>query len=344
MLTSVLLTIMRGQLVHLMLATKSQPSTPPPAMAAGGFEDMVEELSVNGYALLRLDEHQHHGIIPRAFNLAREEFEWASSQPSIDPGEDSSGWTGYHSATTRNGRYNARREGFVWSNGEQFDVDIDEPRRRSFNEATQDLFHVLHNLGTTVMNEIERRLTLPPDYFQQEFGPTCSSSQWHIKRYVDDEEGVGREEDDEKVLLPMHTDPSLVSVVVIDREGVQDGGMGLEVYGASSKSWSPVHFSGHKVAIVFVGHYLSYITKGTGLFPASKHRVVEWRTPGGDRCRRQRMAATLFVRPRPNAIMKPVPSPLNVPGAVTGKKPPTFAALNAKVARNYMKSKKRSKG
>mmetsp|Transcript_4617 Transcript_4617/g.10362 ORF Transcript_4617/g.10362 Transcript_4617/m.10362 type:complete len:343 (-) Transcript_4617:360-1388(-) len=324
-----------------------------------GFETCAEELSVNGYALLRLDElcqHQQHDVIPRAFDLAREELDWTAAEktvpPSIDPAEDSSGWTGYHSATTRHyhyGRYNQNREGFVWSNGEQFDADIDDPRRRSFNEATHDLFHVLHNIGKNVMEAIEQRLIIQHGYFQQEFGPTCSSSQWHLKRYVDEGDGSimveGGFVDDENVLLPIHTDPSLVSVVVIDREGVQDGGMGLEVYEASSKSWREITCSGHKVAIVFVGHYLSFIAKNTGLFPASKHRVVKWRTSGGSRCRQQRMAATLFVRPRPNAIMKPLPSPLNiVAGAVSGKTPPTFAALNARVARNYMKSKKRSKG
>ena len=359
----------RGLLVHLVLATKSQQVSSfergatrtahqrPPAMA-NPFDQCAEELSVNGYAFVRLDEllcqhqQQHDRRVQRAFDLAREAFECASAQQTIDPTEDSSAWTGYHSATTTNGRYNQHREGFVWSNGEQLDADIDEPFGRSFSEATHDLFQILHDVvATNVMRAIEQRLVLPPGYIQQEFGPTCSSSQWHLKRYVD-EEGVGsiREEgdfvDDEKVLLPMHTDPSLVSVVIIDREGVQDGGMGLEVYKASSKSWREVAFSGHKVAIVFVGHYLSYVAKGTGLFPASKHRVVEWRTSGGFRTpNQQRMAATLFVRPRPNAIMRPLPSPLNaVAGAVSGKAPPTFAAWNARVARNYMKSKTRSKG
>ncbi|EJK49303.1 hypothetical protein THAOC_31840, partial [Thalassiosira oceanica] len=63
-----------------------------------GFETCAEELSVNGYALLRLDElcqHQQHDVIPRAFDLAREELDWTAAEktvpPSIDPAEDSSG-------------------------------------------------------------------------------------------------------------------------------------------------------------------------------------------------------------------------------------------------------------
>lgn len=108
---------------------------------------------------------------------------------------------------------------------------------------------------------------------------------------------------------------------------------------------------GHDVAIIFVGSVLSHLARGRGgSFPAAKHRVVK-RPGGGTRFADGgggggRMAATLFVRPRPDAIMRPIPS-VHLGGvgdddtAKTKKSPPTFRVWNARVARNYMKKKKK---
>jgi len=57
------------------------------------------------------------------------------------------------------------------------------------------------------------------------------------------------------------------------------------------------------------------------------------------------MAATLFVRPQPGAYMKTLPSKyIEHGGASSTKLPPTFRVWNARVAKNYMKKKKKQKG
>jgi hypothetical protein len=54
------------------------------------------------------------------------------------------------------------------------------------------------------------------------------------------------------------------------------------------------------------------------------------------------MAATLFVRPNGDAIMKPLPSPyLNISNDELQKHHPSFRVWNARVAKNYMKKKKK---
>ena len=109
--------------------------------------------------------------------------------------------------------------------------------------------------------------------------------------------------------------------------------------------WKEISHHGHDVAVIFVGSVLSYLTKGQ-LFSAAKHRVVDWNkksTAGMDGNVNTfvdaRMAATLFVRPHANALMKTLPSPQLQVGEAK-KNIPTFCVWNARVARNYMKKKK----
>ena len=331
---------------------------------------------------------------------------YCRGSPLIDPASDSGSWTGYHNAAVVNGRYNEFREGFVFSNGEMFDVAIknegtksvesesrpseigmsDQGKRLSensnlvgnFNQDMNGLFHIMHNVvANGVLRAIERRLDLPYLYFQNEVGPTDTSSQWHMKRYIvdlslegnDANETVARDshtdastKSDAEIFLPVHTDPSLISVVVLDRPGKNEGAMGLEAFSpnklldalsndnqSSGGTWKEISYHGHDVATVFVGSVLSYLTKGQ-IFPAVKHRVVNW----GIDCQNKdaditdkntgngtRMAATLFVRPQGDALMKILPSPhLHVDVKPT-KVPPTFRSWNARVAKNYMKKKQK---
>ena len=86
-----------------------------------------------------------------------------------------------------------------------------------------------------------------------------------------------------------------------------------------------------------MGSVLSYLTKGPNgsLLSAAKHRVVNCNSLDSD----GRMAATLFVRPNPDALMKTLPSPRLHTDEVQ-KNPPTFRTWNARVAKNYMRKKK----
>ncbi|KAL7460838.1 hypothetical protein ACHAXS_001278 [Conticribra weissflogii] len=250
--------------------------------------------------------------------------------------------------------------------------------KMNFEQDMKDLFHLMHNVvAEGVLRAIERRLSLPRLYFHNQLGPTKSASQWHMKRYIIDTER-GNDEQDEKfesennnpgshsgngvdIFLPVHTDPSLISVVILDRPGVNSNAMGLEVFSATQPkrnqdeptgnfTWRELPVHGHDVAIIFVGSVLSYLTKGQ-IFPALKHRVVDWRSKTkGDNgyyiCRShdERLAATLFVRPHGNALMKTLPSPHLDIDAKMSNTPPTFSVWNSRVAKNYMKKKRRQKG
>jgi hypothetical protein len=67
-------------------------------------------------------------------------------------------------------------------------------------------------------------------------GPTDNSSQWRVKQFVEAKElpteikepTTTKAADDENVLLPMHADPSIISVVIHDSPGSDSGAMGLE--------------------------------------------------------------------------------------------------------------------
>eukprot|EP00986_Skeletonema_menzelii_P007832 scaffold3117_cov208-Skeletonema_menzelii.AAC.1 len=275
------------------------------------FDKCVHDLEINGgYALLPLSEllSSSNNAVSNAFDTARCAFDEiklesddectvdGSSIPLIDPSTDSGGWTGYHKASHLNGRYNQHRQGFVFSNGELLKLhsNID------FESDTKQFFHFVHDVvASGVLRAIERRLELPESYFDKELGPTDNASQWHLKQYqVDeldepssDETTPLSQQHDQKVLLPMHTDPSLISVVIIDSPRVLEGGKGLEVFQTNcakvtspnendckpkknSGTWKAITHHGRDVAIIFVGSVLSYLTKGQ-VFSAIKHRVVD---------------------------------------------------------------------
>ena len=306
------------------------------------FDRCVHDLELNGgYALLPLSELQastsSNIIISTAFEQARCALDEITSSsgttkcqlPVIDPSTDSGSWTGFHEAATINGRYNAHRKGFVFSNGELFGLES----MPEFKNNLQQLFHFCHDVvATGVLRAIERRLELPDDYFDKELGPTANSSQWHLKQYHVNE-SIDATEMSQSVLLPTHTDPSLISVVIIDSPEVNKGGKGLEVY--EKDKWTEVSHHGHDIAIIFVGSVLSYLTKQQ-VFSAIKHRVVN----DSHGHVNERMACTLFVRPCPDAQMKMLPSKY-INQHESSKQPPTFETWNRRVSKNYMKQQKK---
>lgn len=338
------------------------------------FDRCVQELELNGYALMSLHTlaccDDSGKTINSAFAIARNALaneEKHKSVPQIDPSSDSSCWTGYHSAAVVNGRYNQYREGFVFSNGDMFDVNMNQDNvgeELMFEKEMGNLFRIMHNdISNEVLRAIERRLELPNLYFHQEFGPTDNASQWHMKRYVVNfeqremqNEGVPINNESKssdivepEIFLPVHTDPSLISVVILDEIGTKEGGLGLEVYhplkntitqqNSSGGTWKGISHHGHDVAIIFIGSVLSFLTKNQ-IFSATKHRVVNWMTSNNDSdAQNARMAATLFVRPHPHAFMKTLPSPYIQINEVSKKSPLTFRVWNQRVAKNYQKSK-----
>ena len=272
-----------------------------------------------------------------SFATARDALDLAKEAPNvveaIVPEADSGHATGFHTAGGMS-RYNAHREGFVFSDGGHLTVE----GMPQFEPGMAQLFDSLHGISTQVLRALERKLELPADWFQTIMGPTDNSSQWHVKRYVEakefptetEEPTTTKAADDENILLPMHTDPSIISIVIHDSPGSNLGAMGLEYYipGEEKRPWTEVPLHGHAVATILVGSVLSHITGGT--WPSIRHRVVKSET-------QDRMAATLFVRPKGSSILQVPPSPLL--HEVSLKKKMSFDTWNSRVSRNYMKKK-----
>lgn len=321
------------------------------------FDQCAQALEANGYALLSLPQPGDIvASISKAFATARCAMDLVSERrdhpdecqvaPSIDHESDSASWTGYHCASSTHGRYNEFREGFVFSNGEMFDVEIQNKKvdsdggndmQNKFGNDMEDMFHVMHDvIADGILRAIERTLKLTHLYFQHALGPTNKSSQWHMKRYVIQSSLLDQGSND--ILLPVHTDPSLISVILLDRRDITTGGMGLQVFRPETSTWEEISHHGHAVAIIFVGSVLSHLAKGQS-FPPAKHRVFRWWSNETFKC--QRVAATLFVRPHGDAVMKPLASPLLQGEENPAKNHLTFQQWNSRVARNYMKMKGR---
>lgn len=290
------------------------------------WEAVVSSLERTGMAAFKLPKELAE-IHKDGFDVARHAFEdtdLAGCTPTYGPlgSDDESQFTGYHPPDPTS-RYNAYREGFVFSNG-RFDGDKD-----TFRPAMKNMFASLHNIALQVLFHLEAQWLLPKDWFQNTLGPTHDASQWHIKRYIvpkdkttkdqqdkedprsngaedqqDKVQGSNAEDQEDKVeptiLLPFHKDPSLISVVVMDRQGAQPGGMGLQYIDRTGVIEVPM--SGHAVAIIFIGNMLGYIT-GTRACP---HGLLHDTSRNDKEC----MAATLLVRPRPDAALQVPPSPM----------------------------------
>ena len=309
---------------------------------------VVSDLLECGVALLKVQAD--HGCIKAAFDvsiqaldfLAHTDVETSERKHSacrlIEESADSAHATGYHRAGCMSARYNAYREGFVFSDGELFDVHECE----TFQSDCARLQGQLHTVADRVLDTVGQHLELPLGWFQENLGPTRDNSQWHIKRYVDVPSGVQAEPPElslrtsinEPVIewLPAHTDPSLISIVFLNRPGIQEGSSGLQ-YLTSNKLYVDVPFSGHEVAIIFVGSVLQHLTGG--YFRACRHRVVHTNRT------HERVAATLFVRPAADKILRLPPSPLLNRLNYRIKGNLSFSQWNAKVARNYERAQQR---
>lgn len=269
----------------------------------------------------------------RAFDILKSN---ASAARRIGPDEDSAHVTGYHPASVSEGmsRYNAHRRGFVFSDGNMLQVEgVPE-----FEADMTRLYASLHTIAQEVLTQMEVEWELPVGWFQENLGRTSDNSQWHVKQYVDVEE-------DEEAWLPMHTDPSLISILVHDAPGKQDHAMGLQYQtpckeqdedAPGKKEWLDVPHHGHAVATVLVGSVLSYMTKGS--INSCKHRVV---TSSSSNSTLPRVAATLFLRPSGKARLVVPPSPLFQD--IVLRKKLNFEQWSARVSKNYMKNKETSK-
>lgn len=288
------------------------------------FDQVVDDLLAHsGLTTIELDSDapalDAFGSFEANLPLLRED-----SAVAIDDTLPAGHVTGYHAAASENGwssRYNRYREGIVLSDGQSL-TGYDD-----MMAACQRLQCVAEEIAEKVLEAMECRLELPKGWLSSELQPSRSSSQWHLKRFVEagDKENAEQSTDSKELhVLPSHTDPSLISVVIHHRPSAT-GSQGLEW--CDGGEWKAVPRSGHRTAVVLVGSVLSYLTGGW--LPAPRHRVVG-RWP-------MRMAATLFWRPAGSALLTVPPSPLLQD--VRLRRRLTFEEWNAKVSKNYQTSK-----
>ena len=277
----------------------------------------------------------------RCFGEARRAMPTVSSLPpgdplAIPPDANSAHASGAH-AVGWGSSYNAAREGFVFSDGASFGVPADHPEAAAdFERAMGAAFRAALAAAREVLSALERRLALERGWFEASFGPIGDHAQWHVKRYRPEFVASNG------VLLPVHTDPSLISVVAHDAPGVEEGARGLEYLdayasggGATEKkgAWAEVPYHGHGVLTVFTGSVLDRITGGA--FPR--------RAPGDERDERKRRRAAfgggVFWRPAPWATLRVPPSPrLRVPAQL---KQMRFDTWCRRVAKRYEAHRKR---
>jgi len=134
---------------------------------------------------------------------------------------DSANASGSHRAGALSS-YNACREGFVFSNGDSYGVDgVPE-----FEPATIALLSAASAAARSLFAALERQMQLPAGWFEACFGPLADHSQWHLKRYCPEAAPPhATTADGRRVMLPVHSDPSLLSLVLHDAPGRQPGGL-----------------------------------------------------------------------------------------------------------------------
>jgi hypothetical protein len=264
-------------------------------------------------------------------------------------------------------------------NNVNVNVNVDNnDLEESFQPCMDQMFDSICNvIASSVLKGIARHLEIDEEWFHDQYGPMDRSSQWHLKRYVlpnsngngdgnDHDENKHKNndtgaswasslEDQEVEWLPVHTDPSLISIIIHDAPGTNDNAMGLEYQVTQPQSqsnknekkervWKEVGAHGHAVATILCGSLMSYITGG--LFQSAKHRVMYRPLPptstatatangsvSGDI--RYRQAATLFLRPRGDSILTAPPSDVFLDRVVKIRRNCKFQDWLDRVSKNY---------
>ena len=314
---------------------KRYDSCDRPSMVAQCDAALVEEcaaaLESKGFASLPVPSATQ-ALFERCFATGRLALD---QLPGTDVGElpggtESASTSGAHHAGALSS-YNRCREGFIFSNGAIFEFG----GVQGFAASMAALADGAVEVALSVLAGLARRLELPDaGWFERELGPLRSHSQWHLKRYVPEAAPPDAVTSDGKhVLLPVHTDPSLISLVIHDRPGAAAGALGLECLApktaAGAGGWEEVSAHGHAVVTVLAGSVLDRITGGR--CRAVKHRVA-LRDPISALAGAPRVVATFFFRPSPDALLCAPPSPLL---AGVSARPITFGAWSRKVALRY---------
>mmetsp|Transcript_60405 Transcript_60405/g.168787 ORF Transcript_60405/g.168787 Transcript_60405/m.168787 type:complete len:437 (+) Transcript_60405:62-1372(+) len=248
----------------------------------------------------------------RCFGVGVESWSgtWCAAEPN-----------GYHARGELGRRYNKYRSGFVFQgrtvfpllsvcegcsteDGEEFVTIISKWRACVWKVASD----ILDRLWAELLacgHVTETACPLSPRGSMD----MISNSQFHMKQMHSESQfhmGQTRSDNDAEVSdpfvrLPLHQDPSFVSLVL--HESSEPLGQGLEVLDDDSRSYVALPHSGVGVATIFVGQ-LFHVLLGRSALPVAKarHRVATLPKDMGKR----RLAATFFFQPRPDAVLRPL--------------------------------------
>jgi len=210
---------------------------------------------------------------------------------------------GFHSAKGLGG-YNEFREGCVFQANRPVHDDAEEEgddssQDSSFAAALESFRRGVHDFAREFLVHLAEALLLEASFFETNDWDVVSASQCHVKRLVNATLG--------DVAVPAHVDPSLISLVV---HGPRAGGLELlveqenhhhtnDVTHESSSSFKRQPHFGPTTATIVAGSLLHLLTRRR--VPACKHRV----RPTLQADLRDRVAATFFFQPAPDAILRP---------------------------------------
>ncbi|GMH72421.1 hypothetical protein TrRE_jg8594 [Triparma retinervis] len=219
-------------------------------------------------------------------------------------------------------KYNTCRAGVVLSDGDIL------PNLQGWDGKSQSKFR---SKGAAIVRlvykEIEEDLGIKEGWFEETYGDAEETAQWHVK--VFNSGSISTTDEGVNVRLPVHTDPSLISVVLHDTP-TREGGMGLEYLLTGKREWRSVSSCGHGRATVIVGSVMEKITGGR--YKAARHRVVEEEGRVGE----DRVAATFFFRPGGKKVLT-VPPSAKLEGVKVVEIP--FGTWLRKTSKKYAKHK-----
>jgi len=171
-------------------AASVKDADPPPLCAADadGLSDAAVSLRGCGVACVRVDDSA--AALHRAcFDVAKDGMDHCEELVRDDDPlvlDDERGLRPRHRRPRAGwgSAYNQTREGFVFSDGATFGVPPDDPIAANRFEAHCAAMHTSAlALARGVLAALERDLGIPPGWFEENFGPIESNSQWHVKRY-----------------------------------------------------------------------------------------------------------------------------------------------------------------
>ncbi|KAG8468135.1 hypothetical protein KFE25_007187 [Diacronema lutheri] len=200
--------------------------------------------------------------------------------------------------------YNRFRDGYIFQASEPIWSMLDGSAGAEFAAAHERWRAALHAVGHALIARLARALEVGAD----QFGPggrcdIAAGAQFHLKaiRAAASElcapGATGATADGRMMTLPAHRDPSVLSLVVATRPGLQ-----LLVEGEGR--YEDVPRCGPDVCTVIAGQLLTKLTRG--LVRSPLHRVVS--EPREAVCA-ERVAATFFFQPPLDAVLQPLESP-----------------------------------